>query len=609
MANITPATELDFDQIKSDMISYIKKNRAFTDYNFEGSALNAIMDILSYNTNTNAYYGNMVHNESFLETAQKRESVVSKAKERGYVPRSCVCSNAFIDITVSGVSSSTSSVYLPRGIQFTSSNDSGSFSFFTKEDYVSTIIGTDHVFKDVNLVNGVRVQNYFTVDSTSNVRSIFSIPNQNIDTSTLKVYIRDSLSSISRTELFLSKSTYNLNPTSKVFFLQEAYDGRYQIYFGQDILGIQPVDGMIIEVDYFLTEDYNISDGCKYFGFDGTIGDSQSITISTTQQSFGGSYKEDIESIKTNAVISNSAKNCALTVDDYSILLKDSFNFIKSVSVWGGEDNDPPVYGKIFISIQPSSGYILSDTVKNDLITPLIKKNSVLTTSPVYVDPSYFSIEFVTKVKFDPTKTQRTKSEVELTILNSIETYINSIGTFDNNYYDSVLIGKIQSSDPGIVSTSLTKKIGFRMTPFILTDTKFSKSINNSIVKGSIQSTKFNYFTDSIVQVVIKEIESSYTLVKNSSGVYQTISKLGLFDTNNNLIKEIGTVNLDSGKFDIIYRVHSYITDNRFVDIRCSLNDADIICKRNQILTLDTDGEDSLIGLSPDNKVIIEIVK
>ncbi len=601
----TPSTELDFDQIKQSIITFIKSNPTFTDYDFEGSSLNAIIDILAMNTHTNAYLASMGHSERFLDTAQRRGSVVSRAKEMGYMPRSAVCSTAFIDVTAydaSGVQ------LLSRGTAFTSSNDNGSYNFLVADDSTSNTSGGNQIFSNLKIIDGYRVQNTFTVDTTSNIRSIFTIPNQNIDTSTLKLYVRDSAMSVGRTEYSLAEDVYELKSSSKVYFLQESYDGSYQIYFGGDVLGSQPVNGNVIDIDYFVTKNYGDSNGCTIFGFNGTIDNASSILINTVQVAFGGADKEDITSIKVNAKKSNSAKERSVTVPDYELALIELFDFIKSVSVWGGEDNIPPVYGKVFISVQPVAGYTISDAIKRDVLTPAIRKKSMLVVIPEFVDPNYLILEFDTSLKFNASQSTSTQQYVEAGVKTAVNNYVNSISKFNSDLLHINLTASMKAVDPGIISLSTTKRVGFKVSPLIGVTTTYSRSINNPIEAGTIGSTKFNVLNGIVSSLVtIREITGKFTSIIGTKGDTQTVQSLGMYTDTGELVSEIGSVNMSSGQFDFAFAVLSYLTANRFVQISCKLKSEDIITARNQILTMDTVSEDTTIGLSNNNRVTTEI--
>jgi hypothetical protein len=598
-------TELDFNNIKSEIIDFIKSNPTFSDYNFEGSALNAIVDILAFNTHSNAYYSNMIHNEGFIDTAQKRSSVVSKAKELGYTPKSAVCSTAYINFTVNGLPQNTS-ISLPRGTLFTSRNDTAVYQFVVAESVTSKVVGTSRVFSNVKLVSGKRLQNFFTVDTNSNVRSIFTIPNKNVDITTLKVFVRENLNSVDITEYFKAENVFELSSTSNSYFIQESYDGFFQIYFGGGVLGKQPVNGNIVDIDYMVSESYGAANGCLTFTLSSAIAGSTSVISTTTQQSFGGSDKEGIQSIKYNAVKSNSARNRSITVNDYELILKEKFNFIKSVSVWGGEDNVPPVYGKVFISIQPVDGFSVSDSIKRDVLTPAIRESSILTILPEFVDPTYTNLEFVTKIKFNPLKTVMQQIGVETSIKNTIINYIDEISVFNMDYIESRLLSKISEIDAGIISVHIDKKIGFKMTPIIGIESNHIRNLNTGIVRGSIKSTKFVTYLDGTYSVSIKEIPDKYTDLLNADGSTSKIATLGMY-SGSILVKEIGTVNLKSGEFNISYVLWSYLSSTRFISITCVCEEADIVVKRNQILNLDINIEDASIGLLDPNVTITEI--
>lgn len=593
MATITPrpVTTLDFDLLKADLIDYIKSNPTFSDYNFEGSALNAIADLLAYNTHNLGYYANMLHSETFLDSAQKRSSVVSRAKELGYCPRSTICSTAFLDITVIG---GTGPFYINRGTTFTSSNDNGSYSFLTTDDLVSSVSGIDQKFTAVKVVNGLYATNTFKMDPLTSVRSIFKIPNKNIDTTTLRVFVRDSISSIERTQYFRAENVYESLPTNKSFFLQESYDGFFQIYFGQDVLGVQPGSGSIIEIDYFVSTDLDQADGCRTFSFTGSIGTSTGLNLLTTQVSFGGSDKESINSIKLNAVKSLSAKERAVTASDYQLVLSEQFPFVKSVAVWGGEDNIPPVYGKVFISIQPVSGYTISDSVKREIIIPALKKQSLVTVIPELIDPNYVSLEFEIGAKINPNKTTTSISDLTEAIKAEVRSYVDTVSFFNTDLLQSTLVSSILTLDPGIISVQIDKRIGFRFSPLNGIETTFKNILNNPIVPGSIVSTKFNIVYDgSIIQVQIKESSTSGTL--------------GLFDNEGTLISQVGTVDLTTGSFSFTISLYSYISGNRFIQLYCVPVNQDILTARNQIVTLNSPIEDSTIGLLSNLVVNTEI--
>lgn len=569
--NTRPVINLDFDGIKADIIDFIKGNPAFADYSFEGSALNAIADILAYNTFNNAYYANMLHAEGYLDSAQKRSSIVSIAKHLGYVPRSAICSTAYVNMTVNTSSAVYPPYILTRGTKFYGSNDTTTYGFSVADDSVAVINGNTHTFTGIKLVDGTRVRNQFVVDSLTNIRSIFTIPNTNIDISTLKVCVRDNQNSLDQVEYSAVTDLYALLPDSKSYFIQESYDGKYQIYFGGDVFGTQPSDGNVIDVDYFIVTNFDTSNGCTNFFFDGTFPSSVSSSVSTTQPSYGGAGKEDGDSIKVNAKRANMAKNRIVTTNDYALEIAKKFPFIKSVSVWGGEENVPPVYGKVFISTQTTSGYALSDSTKRNVIIPELRKTSMMTILPEIVEPYYTMMEFTSKVKFDASRTTRTSDVVSATVAATVSEYVNSISVFNGDYLEARLIGEIMNSDTSIQSVDVVKKFGFDEIAPLNVETRVSYMLNNPVVPGSLTTNKFR---------VVLTNGSFIVMMKDLNGV------IGLYDETNSLIQEIGAINTTTGQIDFVVNVNEYLSDFNRIELRAVPANDDLLVKHNQILTI-----------------------
>jgi hypothetical protein len=621
MTSIKPATELDFDELKQQIIDFIKNDQTFSDYNFEGSALNAIADMLAYNTHTNAFYANMVHNESFIDTAQKRSSVVSRAKEMGYVPRSAVCSTAMIDLTLSRpISTNLMPLILERGssISFRSINSSGnSYSFVTTSDVsaVRIVNGTteSYSYPSLKIVSGTPVRNSITVSPSNNQGDTFiiTIPNKNVDMSTLSVMVRESSSQITGDIWTKADNSYVASPTEKIYYTQESYDGHFQIYFGENIVGKKVENGYVVELFYVVSSATDEADGCRDFAmenlFVGSFSDLNAEIV-TRQVSFGGADKETIKSIKHNAILSNTAKQRSVSVNDYELVLKNKFNYIKSVSVWGGEDNYPPVYGKVFISIQPVSGLTISDAMKSVEILPELKKYNMVTITPELVDPEYTFVDFSTLLKFNPRRSTLSVALASSLVKNTISEYISDISVYNTNYIDSVLISKLANADSGFVSVQISKKIGFNVAPITRILTNFKKNINNIIKHDSISSTKFVELVDGVEHVVsIKEIPGSEYNTQNGNGESNRIVRLGTYTQLGTLVSDIGYANTTIGSFDILIAVYKYLTSSRFISIRMETADRDIEVKRNQIIALAPNVLDLDIGLSENNIVNIEL--
>jgi len=598
-----PITELDFDQIKESLIDYIKSDTTFTDYNFEGSALNSIMDILAYNTHTNAYYANMLHSESFLDTAQKRSSVVSRAKELGYTPKSVTCSTAYVNAYTSGISNLSTQFYIPRGTAFTSSNESGTFTFLTQSDVFSVLEGSVHKFSNIKLLSGLYVKNSFTVDTLTNVRSLFTIPNENIDTSTLRVFVKSSNVALDKTEYKLSSSVFDAARDSEIYYIQESYSGKFEIYFGDNIIGKQPANGNVIEIDYFVSDSPTKANGCRFFSTSISFDSGVTIdNIETTQVSFGGSLKDSLQTIKFNAINTNVSKGRAVTASDYSTLLISQFPFIKSVNSWGGEDNFPPVFGKIFLSMQPVAGYTISDSVKTTQILPVIKKNSLVTITPEFVDPTYTFLEFSTKAKFYKNKTVLTAAEIEASIRYQIETYVSSISSFNSEYIHSQLMRNCLNIDPSIVSVDIATQISYNIVPYVGVSTNCNFSFNNAIVDGSISSSIFYMLSNGVSEIVsIKQIPNSYV------DIVLGIVNVGAYNISGQLIRNIGTANLKTGHFSLVVNVSGYINPIiKYIKLKVTPVEMNISTKNNQILALDVNIKDGISGIIDNDYILVE---
>jgi len=616
-----PATELDFDNLKRQIVDYIKTDQTFTDYSFEGSALNAVIDLLAYNTHTNAFYGSMIHNESFLDTAQKRSSVVSRAKEMGYVPRSAVCSTAMIDLTLSRpVSTNTLPLVIERGssIEFTSTNSTGSsFTFVTPEDVTASRVVSStmetYSFPGLKIVAGKPVKQSIVVSPSNNQTDTFiiTIPNKNVDISTLKVSVRQSNTSLVGDIWNFADTSNVITPTDLVYYIQESYDGYFQIYFGEDIVGKKAVNGNAVDLFYIVSSGDSSADGCRYFTMSGiTTGSFSDLqaSIVTRQVSFGGSDKEPLKSIRYNAVLANSAKNRSVSTSDYELVLRNKFNYIKSVSVWGGEDNYPPVYGKVFVSVQPVSGLTISDTMKNVDILPELRKFNLVTVRPEIVDPAYTFIEFITLLRFNSKKSVLSNSAAAALIKTTILNYIGDISTYNINYVESDLISKLANADSGFSSVQIDKRIGFNVAPIQNILTTFHHNVNNVVIPSSISSTKFIELNNGIEHVVsIKEIPNSSINVLQNNGETHRVIRVGTYNQLGALVSDVGSVNTTLGVFSLSFSVYKYMSSSRFVAIRMNSVDRDISVKRNQIITMDMNSVDSQIGLMDNNVVNIEL--
>jgi len=405
MADRLNVTDLDFDTLKSNLKSFLKQQSEFSDYDFEGAGLNVLLDILAYNTHYNSYYLNMLANESFLDSAILRNSVVSHAKRFGYTPRSASAPLAKINFSVDSLSSTPGSLTLPEGYIFLSNLiDSKSYNFITLEDTTVSKTGNNFVFANLKIYEGQLATYSFTHVEASNPKQIFTLPDINIDTSTIKVSVRESISNSTSTVYTLNTDALDIDSTSEVYYIQEGQNNKYEIYFGNNVLGKKIPDGSIVSVKYLITNG-DLANKANSFIATSTIGGYSTFIVNSTLAASGGAPRETVDQIKFAAPLQFTSQNRAVTKNDYIKLIQQKYPQFEAVNVWGGEENDPPIYGKVFISAKPKEGFEVTDAEKEFVKEKIIKPISILTVTPEIVDIDYNFLKLISKVYYDPTKT------------------------------------------------------------------------------------------------------------------------------------------------------------------------------------------------------------
>lgn len=459
-------TNLDFGSIKSSLKTFLGQQDTLKDYNFDASALSVLVDLLAYNTQYNAYYLNMVANEMFLDSSVQRNSVVSHAKLLNYTPRSAVASKASIKLQVNQVGTST--LTLPKFTPFISEAIDGiNYTFITKDATTVNVSANTAVFNDVEIIEGQAATASYTVNTTSNPKLLFTISDANIDTSTLVVSVQDSSSSLVYNTYTRATDYVALTPTSKVYFLQEGMNGNYEIYFGDGILGATLIDGNVVNISYVSTSGTSAF-GANSFSIMSSVGGYSNTVISPITSAFAGADKESIASIKYTAPKAYAAQGRAVTKEDYIYLIQNnSTNLpIESVSVWGGEENTPPVYGQIFCAVKPSGGLTLTPSQKEKLVTEVIKPISVLTVVPTIVDPDFTFVNITTNVLYDPKKTTYTGGQIKQLVINSINSFASTnLNTFNSTFKSPALITQIQTADPSIITNESTIRLQKKIYP------------------------------------------------------------------------------------------------------------------------------------------------
>jgi hypothetical protein len=482
-------TELDFDSIKTSLKNYMKDNGVLQDYNYEGSAISTLLDIMAYNTQYNAYYLNMVANEMFMDTALQRNSVVSQAKLLNYVPKSAIAPTASINLTVNQVL--TSSLTLPKYTNFLSESIDGiNYNFVSTDAQTVNVVNNTAQFNNVTLKQGQAANYSFNVDLTNNPKSLFKLPEIGIDTTTLRVAVQESSSNSSITTYSLASDYLTLNNNSLVYFLQEGMNGLYEIYFGNNVLGKSLNNGNIVRVSYVVTKGTG-STGANNFVVMGTIGGYGNTVITSITSSSQGSLKETIDSIKYQAPKNYAAQNRAVTKDDYITAIQQNnlgYSF-DAVNVWGGQQNDPPVYGRVFVCMKPTGAYTITENQKAKLIKDVLKPISIMTVEPTIVDPDYTYVQVTANVLYDPKKTTATATQIKAAVRNVINSYAKStLNTFNSTFKASDFNNRINAVDASIITNEISIQLQKKFFPNLSTPTTYKLYYGAPLKKGMFLS-------------------------------------------------------------------------------------------------------------------------
>jgi len=530
--------ELDFDEIKNNLKQYLQKQDKFNDYNFDSSVISIILDILAYNTHYNAYYLNMVANEAFLDTAVKRSSAVSHAKLLNYTPSSKRASKALVDITFGGTAASR--IDMPKYTKFYSQAiDNTNYPFVTLESFSVAVTDGVAKFSSVPLYQGQPVRYTFNVNTLQNPESMFTIPDSDVDTTTISILVYDSSQSTVFNKFELASNHLILNSDSMVYFLQEGLDGSFQFYFGDGVLGKALSNGNVITIEYLSTAGMAPNGAYKFTLMD-KIGTYSNTSIEFVDVATGGQEKESVQSIKFSAPKAYASQNRAVTKSDYLELLKrdNSIIPIQAVNVWGGEDMNPPQYGKTFICIKPNGGYNLSASQKYRLINEYIKPFSVVTITPEIVDVNYTFLKISTNVYFDKNRsifdTVQLTSLLKLGILNFCNKTLN---TFDSVFILPDLITAIKEIDTAIITSESSVFLQKKFNPIFSAVNSYTFKFESVIKKGSLDSDYFDYVD------LTTNIRYTNAKIEESPSIYNTLESIQLI-SGGSAYSSIPTVNI-----------------------------------------------------------------
>ena len=576
-------TDLDFDAVKSNFKTFLSQQNGFTDYNFEGSGMSVLMDLLAYNTHYQAFHANMLANEMFLDTTLLRASAVSHAKALGYLPTSMKASNALVTVTVKGVPITQTSLTMTAGSVFTTSVNDTSYQFVTIADHTATSDTGTFQFDDIPIFEGTRVNYTYTVDST-NLEQQFLIPSSSVDTGTLVVRVQTSASDTTTETYKLNTDFTTLDANSKVYFLQEVEEGRFEVYFGDGVFGYKPIDGNIIILDYVVTNGA-LADGASAFTAASTVGGYSNVTALATASASGGGFAETVDSIKFNAPLKYASQGRAVTPDDYKSILPSVYTNIKSVSVWGGEDNDPAIYGRVYISIRPKTGTTLTSTTKNQIITSL-KKYNVASITPVIVDPEILQLVLTTTVKYNSTLTTKTASDIKALAETTISTFnTNNLEKFDSVFRHSNLLLDLDASDVSILSSTVAVKLKRNISVTLNASTKYTINFNNAAYHPTnnhsqtvIESGGFFLAGNTNVQYIDDDGAGNIRTFYLLGGTTKTVTNA-----------QAGTINYNTGQIVLTsFNISSVQAASGNLEVTLKPDSNDVIPVRNQVIEIDT---------------------
>lgn len=615
MANYRLA-ELDFDEIKTNLKQFLINYRdssgelIFKDYDFDASSLSVLLDLLSYNTHYNAYFANMIANEMFLDSAIKRESAVSIAKHLGYTPLSYRSARAKVSFTITNPEGNPGSLTLPKYSPFSTSINNIQYTFVNLDSVTIKPANGVYTFNDVEIVEGTPLTYSYRVD-LSGPEEKYSIPNKNIDTSTIRVTVQNSYTNLGTENYTLAQNFEGLTSTSKVFFLEENASGFYEIFFGDNVLGKKLVSGNIVRIEYLVSNgsDCNVSSTIEQrFSLGVPVGGATlGSSIVAVQNSTGGDIADSLDEIKFKAPRFLSSFNRAVTANDYKAIIEANYPLVESVSAWGSEENDPPTYGKVYVSLKPYSGFTVNTELKNRIIADILNQKKILGITPEFVDPVYLYVNIDSQIKFDSKNSRYTASQIETFTLAKIQEYFSvELQKFDKDFVYSKLTKSIDSIGDFIVGNKINLKIQRRITPRISADETYAGTTTikfaNKLVSNSIQSTGFYY------RKADGTISSVYLKDTLTSASTNNISMYDLYD-DSLIVNNIGTINYNTGVLSIpILKIAGYLEDTNDIRIYAKPEDVDIQVTKDMILIMDDSKLNSLAKRSSGASVNVTIV-
>ena len=582
-------SELDFAKIKENLTGFLSSQAEFVGYNFKGSSFDVLLDVLSYNTHYNAFYANMVANEMFLDSATLRNSVVARAKHLGYLPRSAKGSKSIVTLTITPTDS-PAVISIPKNTQFQGEVGGVSYIWCTQNSH-SVNINANGVYTvaDVTLSQGIPSTFRYTVN-TGDTDQRFLLPNANTDTDQLTVTVQVSAADTDSTVHTKANDITTINSTSTIYFLEEAEDGKYEIQFGDGVLGKAVSNGNIIILSSLIC-DANATNDAKSFSVVSEVGGYSNVKVETTSTATGGAPAADIDEIKFNAPKSYESQNRCVTIFDYVTTIKSDYTGADAVVAWGGEDADPPVYGKVYVAIKPTSGAVLTESAKTLVKDTILKQRNIVGISPEIVDPDYMYLKVNSTVKYDSGRTTNSASILKSTVSTAVTDFgETNLKTFDKSFRYSKLIQAIDEAEVSIKSNQTSVTIKRLLYPRLGSSAAYTLPFSNQIYHpannfwGAVTSAEFSY-NDSV--------NTLWTgcRLQDDNGVLQVYRSSGeeriLVDNN------VGTITYLSGKVELKsfkpIAIGSETTGNTTpLEVTVTPASADILPLREQIILIES---------------------
>ncbi len=571
----------DFASIKTNLKSYLTSQGILNDYNFDGSNLAVLIDILAYNTFMQNFYLNQVASESFLDSAQLRDSIISHAKTLNYLPKSDTSSRAVVDFEIFPANT-PGTINVPKHTEFTTSVDNKTFTFTTNEGMtLQADVSGRYVANTVSIFEGEIVTELFQVN-TSNTDQRFVLNNSQIDTSSLSVKISTSSTDTSNAEWKSSLSTIGLSGTSNIYYIIPAESGKYELQFGDGVLG-RPLDnGNIVEATYRKCN-ANAANEARTFTCSDTIQGYSNIAVSIVSKSSGGGFAESNTSIKFNAPKALAIQDRTITVDDYKTILQQQFNDIETLNVYGGEEASPPEFGKVLISVDLKNADGIPNS-KKKIIEDFVKLRAPLGIAPKVIDPVFLYVDVTSKVVYNPNITTKSDSEIQTLVSAAINTHAtDTINSFNAKLRTSKLSAAIDASDPSILNSDNSVLLQKKFTPTLNTKESHTLEYVNEIYREIPDSSSI--FPDGSAPVSSTEFTfdglTGCSLRDNGSGVMQIVQQGSSVLTIVN--KDIGTVDYTNGIVKLIsFEVSAFTGDG----ITVSANPVSKTLKSNKNIIL-----------------------